>query len=90
MRTSYLFLSVAVVVFGLAFVPPAQATHAGSSGPVKTNLTATPLDLGTLGGKSSVATAVDGTIVVGWSGNGSGKRHAFAYDLAAAQPAMLD
>src|SRR5215469_9920736 len=47
-------------------------------------------DLGTLGGNTSRALAVSGTIVVGRSDTASGDVHAFAYDLGAATPAMRD
>jgi probable HAF family extracellular repeat protein len=48
------------------------------------------LDLGTLGGDTSWAYDVDGTIVVGQSEAASGGWHGFAYDLAAPEPAMVD
>src|SRR5262249_49181139 len=43
---------------------------------------ATPIDLGTLGGTGSTAAAVSGNIVVGNAGIAGGGQHAFAYDLA--------
>lgn len=48
------------------------------------------VDLGTLGGKNSWAGAVEGTVVVGSSTSAAEDSHAFAHDLAAAEPAMLD
>ena len=50
------------------------------------------LDLGTLGGSLSRATAVSGNIVVGDSQPSTSNpyQHAFAYDLGAAAPQMLD
>ena len=49
------------------------------------------IDLGTIGGTISSATAVSGDVVVGWSHiAGNGSTHAFAYDLGAATPAMQD
>ena len=48
------------------------------------------IDLGTLGGPSSDALAVDGTVVVGSSVTDDGATHAFAYDLAAPVPHMID
>ena len=47
-------------------------------------------DLGTLGGEDSVATAIDGDIVVGSAMTATGRSHAFAYDLGAAAPTMID
>jgi probable HAF family extracellular repeat protein len=41
-----------------------------------------PIDLGTLGGPTSSATAVQGTLVVGTSTNAAGQNRAFWYDLA--------
>lgn len=54
-------------------------------------VTVTTTDLGSLGG-SSQATAVDGSVVVGYSylSGSSGARHAFAYDFAAPSPHMID
>ena len=48
------------------------------------------IDLGTLGGTTSVATGVEGHLVVGWSNTTDGPRRAFAYDLAADAPRMQD
>lgn len=67
-------------------VAPTSATAALP----ETNLTATAHDLGAVGGRYSEATAVDGSVVAGWLRTASGEFHAFAYDLAAAEPAMLD
>jgi probable HAF family extracellular repeat protein len=47
-------------------------------------------DLGTLGGASSTAMDVSGDIVVGYADTGWGPEHAFAYDLGAASPKMID
>jgi probable HAF family extracellular repeat protein len=54
------------------------------------SLVGTPTDLGTLGGPASAATAVDGSIVVGWATPSRGFEHAFAYDMSAAHPRMRD
>jgi uncharacterized membrane protein len=49
------------------------------------------VDLGTLGGTYSQATAVSSDVVVGVSSTaGDLDGHAFAYDLAAPSPAMRD
>lgn len=53
-------------------------------------LTATVQDLGTLGGESSVATAIDGTIVVGRAQTAKGAWRAFAYDLAHPETGMVN
>ena len=50
----------------------------------------TMTDLGTLGGDGSIATSVDGAVVVGWSYTATNPPHAFAYDLGAAEPVMQD
>jgi probable HAF family extracellular repeat protein len=73
-------------VLGSTLAP--RSAGAGDAG--RSNLTATSHDLGTLGGRSSEATAVDGTVVVGQSRTASHGLHAFAYDLAAEEPAMID
>ena len=88
------------VAAAVALVVPALSTPVLGSSAVASataaertperNLTATAHDLGTLGGKYSRAEAVDGSIVVGWSNDEQRKRHAFAYDLAAADPTMID
>lgn len=89
MRTAQLLLPV--VAAGLAFVAPGPAASVAAGAERETNLTARAIDLGTLGGKQSVATAVDGSLVVGWSQTPvRSTRHAFAYDLSAAEPTMLD
>ena len=46
--------------------------------------------LGTLGGASSEATDVDDQVVVGTADTADEETHAFAYDLAAAKPSMVD
>jgi len=90
MRTVHLLLT-AVVVSSLATMAPAQATSAGGAAAVAPSLTARTIDLGTLGGKQSEARAVDGSLVVGWSQTRrTNERHAFAYDLAAEHPTMID
>ena len=48
------------------------------------------VDLGTLGGTNSAATAIDGTTVVGWSDSATGSQEAFAVDLGATPPVMQD
>lgn len=98
LRTSTAVLTLAaatLVVPGLStsvLGSPSVASTTGITGPVETNLAATRLDLGTLGGKKSWATALDGTLVVGHSETASIpiSSHAFAYDLAAAEPHMID
>jgi probable HAF family extracellular repeat protein len=47
-------------------------------------------DVGTLGGRYSQATAVSGNIIVGNADTAAGQTHAFAYDLGAASPKMID
>src|SRR5689334_18136613 len=47
-------------------------------------------DLGTLGGTYSEAVAISGNIVVGNASLPNGYLHAFAYDLSAARPHMID
>ena len=47
-------------------------------------------DLGTLGGSTSIASDVDGDLVVGSSNTTANPPHAFAYDLGAAEPVMQD
>lgn len=90
MRTIHLLLT-AVVASGLAFTAPAHAAPAAAAGESEMNLTARAIDLGTLGGKQSEARAVDGSVVVGWSQTpAQSTRHAFAYDLSAARPEMID
>ena len=50
-----------------------------------------PTDLGTLGGTTSNAVAVSGSIVAGNSDTTeNAAQHAFAYDAAAASPHMID
>ena len=50
-----------------------------------------PYDLGTLGGNGSIAVAIDGPIAVGYSATAPlNRNHAFAYDLSAPNPTMLD
>lgn len=61
-----------------------------SAGSSESNLTATVHDLGTLGGRTSEAVAVAGSVVAGSSRTASGAWHAFAYDLGAEEPAMVD
>ena len=58
--------------------------------PVARTLHGTVHRLGTLGGDSSAAVDVEGQIVVGRADTADGDSHAFAYDLAAANPTMLD
>lgn len=86
--TSLVVPGIATPGLGSTSVSPTT----GIAGPVETNLTSTAVDLGTLGGKRSEAAAVDGPIVVGWSTTTprSNERHAFAYDLAAAESVMID
>jgi len=48
------------------------------------------VDLGTLGGSCSAATAISGHVVVGNAWNADEFTHAFAYDLAGAHPHMID
>nr|WP_246416143.1 Calx-beta domain-containing protein [Nocardioides luti] len=77
------------VVTGLALASPAQAAPGGRPDR-PSHPTATRIDLGTLGGRNSEASAVDGSVVVGSATADHGRRHAFAYDLAAAEPVMRD
>lgn len=58
--------------------------------PVAETLHGTLHQLGTLGGPSSAVGAVDGQIVVGRADTAGGDSHAFAYDLAAPNPTMID
>ena len=58
--------------------------------PVAQTLHGTIHHLGTLGGTFSRVRDVNGQIVVGSAEVGDGTSHAFAYDLAAANPTMLD
>jgi probable HAF family extracellular repeat protein len=83
----------ALVALALAGVRAPGATAqevAPAHHPKPATLTATVRDLGTLGGSFSEASAVDGTVVVGWSETARGRSHAFVYDLAAASPRMVD
>jgi probable HAF family extracellular repeat protein len=48
------------------------------------------VDLGTLGGSNSAATAVRAHVVVGFSYTAGNEEHAFAYDLASPSPTMRD
>ena len=90
MRTAHLLLAAATVA-GVTLGVPVQAAPAGVAAPTGTNLVARAIDLGTLGGKQSEARAVDGSVVVGWSQIAvPNQRHAFAYDLSAARPEMID
>lgn len=91
-------VAVAVPVIGTPTFGSASAAAPGvhlaqaaasTSGPT-TNLRANTRDLGTLGGKNSEATAVDGDLVVGWSKTVDSGRHAFVYDLSAARRTMVD
>lgn len=68
----------------LALLVPSQLTASGGAEAVR--------DLGTLGGTTSRAVAVDGDIAVGWSEivPGSPLRHAFAIDLADPDATMTD
>lgn len=66
-----------------------------AAGPLSPAAAATPLilNLGTVGGYSSYATAASGNVIVGDStipGIGLTPTHAFAYNLAATNPAMID
>lgn len=70
--------------------PTASVSAEQGAGAVERNLAATTIDLGTLGGYRSGASAIDGSIVVGWSKLRGGGEHAFAYDLAAERPEMID
>ena len=70
-------------------VPSGEMPTAVSAA-AETRLTATVQDLGTLGGEDSVASAIDGDIVVGSAMTATGRSHAFAYDLGAAAPTMID
>lgn len=95
MRPRSLVLAVGVAVLSaLAAQPPSPAlVSEGELQPAaepEATFVATPVDLGTLGGASSWATAVDSSVVVGVSDTASGRRHAFAYDLAAPDPHMID
>ncbi|WP_372730025.1 Calx-beta domain-containing protein [Nocardioides sp.] len=74
-------------------VAPVHVASAGAGGPaypLATTPVATSIDLGHLGGKSSGATAVDGSVVVGSSRTADDEYHAFAVDLADAEPEMID
>lgn len=82
--------AAAVLVSGLLAGSPAQATPNARAAASQTYLTPTRVDLGTLGGATSSATAVSGTVVVGSAQKASGRSHAFAYDLAAQRPHMID
>jgi probable HAF family extracellular repeat protein len=55
-----------------------------------TTLSATAHDLGTLGGRYSEATGVQGNLVIGRAQTADGSYHAFVYDLGADHPRMRD
>lgn len=91
MRTTHLLPpTAAALVSALLIAAPAPAaTDDRADGP-RTNLASTRLDLGTLGGRTSTARSVSGTVVVGSAERASGDAHAFVYDLAAQRPHMID
>ena len=76
-------LSVALVT-GAATLTATAPSGAASTVLPRTTLTAVARDLGTLGGRSSEAVDLDGTVVVGTADTATGARHAFAYDLTTA------
>jgi probable HAF family extracellular repeat protein len=78
-----LLTGVLALLGGTALGPLSPGASAAVAAPAVT-------DLGTLGGTNSQATAVSGTIVVGYSDTASGQTHAFAYNLGATTPAMRD
>jgi probable HAF family extracellular repeat protein len=69
---------------------PNAAASSGAAEAPSTTLTATARDLGTLGGRGSEATAIQGNLVIGRAQTTDGSYHAFVYDLAAASPRMRD
>lgn len=74
------FMSIGVMSVGmLGVTAPAQGSSALA-----------PTDLGTLGGRTSIAEGVSGSLVVGWSEVSLAAMHAFAYDLGASSPSMED
>src|SRR3712207_4530882 len=77
-----LVITVLAVVTGLAGAV-ATATPAAAAGwQIR--------DLGSLGGTYSEAVAISGSIVVGNASRADGTIRAFAYDLAASRPRMID
>ena len=86
-------LAVAALVATVLSTPPGSSSVAPASeftGAQEASLIATTLDLDTLGGRYSSATAVDGTVVAGYWRTTSDEFRAFAYDLAAPEPEMHD
>ncbi|MDX6288002.1 MAG: hypothetical protein QOG53_3487 [Frankiales bacterium] len=72
-----IWIGVLVGVVAGTVMPLTQVTKAMAASP-----TYVARDLGTLGGPTSVANAVDGPFVVGDSELAQGARHAFSFDLA--------
>lgn len=93
-RTSTIVVAISVAVLAPTWQTPAQShpLHAGVAPSPMPTLTATVVDLGHLGGRTSGASAIDGDIVVGTSttADAASDGHAFVYDLGAANPSMID
>jgi probable HAF family extracellular repeat protein len=83
-------LVVAVIATPMSGSASAASTTEADGGAAGSNLTVTTHNLGALDGRYSRAEAVSGSVVVGWLRTASGDFHAFAYDLAAAEPVMHD
>lgn len=81
-RLAPLAAGMVLLATGVSTAQGGRPAEAATSLP-RTTLTAVPRDLGTLGGRSSSATDIDGGIVVGRALTAGGPEHAFAYDLAA-------
>jgi probable HAF family extracellular repeat protein len=85
-------VGVLVVAAPLLVVGPRTGDAAISSAVTApaTTLTATSRDLGTLGGRNSQATAIEGNLVIGRAQTADGDYHAFVYDLGAENAHMRD
>ena len=89
MRTPRWAAGLSAIALGPASLAATTASTPADAAPPGI-LTATVQDLGTLGGESSVATAIDGTIVVGRAQTAKGAWRAFAYDLAHPETGMVN